>query len=70
MFWNASSTFEASRAEVSINDNEFSATHQYIITAGIWRLPAKALASSVGTALKCLKSDLFPTNIMTIFESA
>jgi hypothetical protein len=28
------------------------------------------LASSVGTALKCFKSLLFPTSIITILESA
>ena len=33
-------------------------------------LPANALASSVGTARKCRKSDLLPTNIITIFASA
>ena len=32
--------------------------------------PAKALASSVGTALRCFKSLLLPTSIMTMFESA
>jgi hypothetical protein len=31
---------------------------------------ANCLASSVGTALRCLKSLLFPTSMMTIFESA
>lgn len=30
----------------------------------------KTLASSVGTARRCFKSDLFPTSMMTMFESA
>ena len=30
----------------------------------------KAFASSVGTARRCFKSDLLPTSIMTMFESA
>jgi hypothetical protein len=33
-------------------------------------LLANCLASSVGTARKCLKSDLFPTNMMTMLLSA
>jgi hypothetical protein len=33
-------------------------------------LPENALASSLGTERKCLKSDLFPTSEITIFESA
>jgi len=39
MFWKAASTFEASNAEVSMNDSPFS--------------EEKVFASSVGTALKC-----------------
>ena len=31
---------------------------------------ANCLASSVGTALRCLKSLLFPTSMMTMLESA
>ena len=31
---------------------------------------AKAFASSVGTARRCLKSLLFPTSMMTILASA
>lgn len=31
---------------------------------------ANCFASSVGTALKCLKSLLLPTSIITILESA
>ena len=33
-------------------------------------VPAKDFASSVGTALRCFKSLLFPTSMMTMFESA
>ena len=33
-------------------------------------IPAYAFASSVGTALRCLRSHLFPTNMMTMLESA
>ena len=54
--WNESSTLLESRAEVSMKDKPFSA--------------ANCLASSVGTARKCLKSLLLPTNMMTIFVSA
>lgn len=32
--------------------------------------PANSFASSVETALKCFKSDLFPTSMITMFESA
>ena len=32
--------------------------------------PANAFASSVGTARRCFKSLLFPTSMMTMFESA
>lgn len=53
MFWNAVSTFVESNADVSIKLNPLRS--------------ANVLASSVGTALKCLKSLLFPTNIITIF---
>jgi hypothetical protein len=56
MVWNAFSTFEASSADVSMNESPFSAE--------------KALASSVGTARRCFKSDLLPTSMMTMFESA
>jgi hypothetical protein len=48
--WKADSTFDASSAEVSMKLSWFSA--------------AKALASSVGTARRCLKSDLLPTSMM------
>jgi len=54
--WNAPSTFEASSADVSMNDSPFSV--------------ANALASSVGTARRCFKSLLLPTSMMTMFESA
>ena len=47
MLWNAVSTLVESRAEVSMKLREF--------------FSAKALASSVGTALRCLRSDLLPT---------
>lgn len=56
IFWNAVSTFVESKAEVSMKDKPF--------------FSAKALASSVGTARKCLKSDLLPTSMMTMFWSA
>lgn len=53
MFVNADSTFVDSKADVSINDNVLRSAY--------------AFASSVGTARKCLKSDLLPTSMMTIF---
>ena len=53
IFWKAASTFPPSKADVSMNDNPFSAE--------------KALASSVGTARRCLRSDLLPTSMMTMF---
>lgn len=56
IFWNAVSTLVESKADVSMKDKPF--------------LSANALASSVGTARRCLKSDLFPTNMITIFWSA
>lgn len=56
IFWNAASTLVESSAEVSIKLNPFRS--------------AKDLASSVGTDRRCLKSDLLPTNIITIFWSA
>jgi hypothetical protein len=56
IFWNANSTLLASNADVSIKLRLFSL--------------ANALASSVGTALKCFKSLLFPTSIITILLSA
>ena len=56
MLWKAVSTFVESRAEVSIKLRLFCS--------------AKDLASSVGTALRCLRSDLFPTSMMTMLESA
>jgi hypothetical protein len=76
--WNACSTFVESNADVSINETPFfSINHKekyikikkkkriYLIS-----LPENALASSLGTERKCLKSDLFPTSEITIFESA
>lgn len=56
MFWNANSTLLASRADVSIKLRLFSL--------------ANCFASSVGTALKCLKSLLLPTSMMTMLLSA
>ena len=71
---NASDTLEASRAEVSMNSNPFWAAEQSIHAAaseGVENSPhAKAAASSVGTALRCFKSLLLPTNMMTMLESA
>ena len=44
---------------------------QACLSPGGWgKIPANAFASSVGTARRCLKSDLLPTNMMTILESA
>lgn len=56
MFWNACSTLDASSADVSMKERLFSA--------------AKLFASSVGTARRCLRSDLLPTSMMTMLESA
>ena len=56
MLWNAVSTLVESRAEVSINES--------------WLDSAKDLASSVGTALRCLRSDLLPTSMITMLASA
>lgn len=74
--WKDNSTLVASSAEVSINERPFSAIslkHEHFSFSTIFlmdHLPANCLASSVGTALKCLKSLLFPTSMITIFESA
>jgi hypothetical protein len=78
MFWNANSTLVASRAEVSMKERLFSAEatnahHQHKFTYSQLFLeyqPAISFASSVVTALKCLKSLLFPTNMITILLSA
>ena len=56
MLWNAVSTLVESSADVSINDKLFCS--------------AKARASSVGTARRCLRSDLLPTNMITMLASA
>lgn len=77
IFWKASSTLLASRAEVSMNDRLLSpalpSAHSNVprslLTVG-YNLLANCFASSVGTALRCLKSLLFPTSIITIFASA
>ena len=71
MVWKADSTFEASSAEVSMNDKPFSAVESMVSVVqgqahGKEGLPAKLLASSVGTALRCFKSLLFPTSMMTM----
>ena len=76
MVWNADSTFDASSADVSMKDRPFSAVrvrrmsevalHENDEGYG----PANAFASSVGTARRCFKSLLFPTSMMTMFESA
>ena len=52
----AMSTLVASRADVSMNIKPFSS--------------AKPLASSVWMERKCLKSDLLPTSMTMMFESA
>ena len=75
MFWNASSTLLASKADVSMNERLLSpAPCQPLVSDPVKRCRqyelANCLASSVGTALKCLKSLLFPTNMITIFASA
>ncbi len=72
--WKADSTFEASSADVSMNDSPFS-TNIFGQHLGSKRkmkacVPENAFASSVGTALKCFKSLLFPTSMITMFESA
>lgn len=56
MFWNAVSTFVESSADVSMKLSPLRS--------------ANVLASSVGTARKCRKSLLLPTNIITMFWSA
>ena len=71
--WKADSTFDASSADVSMKDRLFSARSngyssgreveaRYVL--------AKVFASSVGTARRCFKSLLLPTNMITMFESA
>ncbi len=76
MVWKADSTFEASSADVSMNDNPFSAARtprRQVETShgGNTRHSLEnAFASSVGTARRCFKSLLFPTSMMTMFESA
>lgn len=79
IFWNANSTLLASRAEVSINERLLSPTNDlnqhlshivHLLHSPRRDSLANCLASSVGTARKCLKSLLFPTNIMTMFASA
>ncbi len=46
--------------------NEF----DWVVAMTMTNLPANALASSVGTARRCLRSLLFPTSIMTMLLSA
>jgi hypothetical protein len=77
MFWNASSTLLASRADVSIKDKWFSPVHGSINKRSLFGvirqdqcILAKDLASSVGTALRCRKSLLFPTSMITMLASA
>lgn len=74
MVWKADSTFEASRADVSMNERLLSAVEgkNRQLSGEEERLhaPAKAFASSVGTARRCFKSLLFPTSIMTMLASA
>lgn len=81
IFWNAESTLVESRAEVSMNERPFSAVKLKVIpwllpqpTSMGWirkrDVPQKALASSVETALRCLRSHLLPTSVITMFESA
>lgn len=75
MVWNADSTFEASRADVSMNERSFSAVEgeigRYLCSEDEQPdEPAKAFASSVGTARRCFRSLLFPTSMTMIFASA
>jgi hypothetical protein len=78
MFWKASSTLLASRADVSMKERWFSpaGNGQSANGAAQGRLHrnddilAKALASSVGTARRWRKSLLFPTSMMTMLASA
>ena len=78
MVWKADSTLDASSADVSMKDRPFSAeirlgmsTSDYNKTkSSEGHAPANAFASSVGTARRCFKSLLFPTSMMTMFESA
>ena len=74
MVWKADSTLEASNAEVSMKDKPLStvtlALEQRANHGEETDAPEKVFASSVGTALKCFKSLLFPTSMMTMLESA
>lgn len=74
MFWKASSTLLASSAEVSMKERLFSPIERkcqrQTMQACKENSLANCLASSVGTARRCLKSLLLPTSIMTMLESA
>ena len=76
MFWKASSTLLASKADVSIKERLFSPGRTTVSSSSMFPrhamhyVLANCLASSVGTARRCLKSLLFPTNMMTMLESA
>jgi hypothetical protein len=79
-FWKASSTLLASKAEVSMKLRPFSLAtkrkvqvsfvSQHRLGLHIGSLIQKSLAVSVATALRCLKSLLFPTSMITMFVSA
>ncbi len=56
ILWNAFSTFVASKADVSMKERP--------------SFSEKACASSVETPRRCLRSDLLPTNMITMLESA
>ena len=70
---NACSTLDASRAEVSMNRRSFCPTGSkldVVIHGNTNDALANSSAWSVETALKCLRSLLFPTSMITICESA
>ena len=75
MFWKASSTLLASRADASMKERLFSPmmvsmlAHDQVKSTPPDVL-ANCLASSVGTARRCRKSLLFPTSMITMLESA
>lgn len=81
MFWKASSTLLASKADVSMKERLLSpgecqltsSLSNYLDNCQCHRVRhvlANCLASSVGTARRCLKSLLLPTSMMTMLESA
>ena len=78
MFWKASSTLLASRADVSMKERLLSPAKREKVSqqssgaekGGRVCILANCLASSVGTARRCLKSLLLPTSMMTMLLSA